>query len=202
MSQDLIIFHFITENIDVYVTWTCKHNKKFILESVLIAVGFYIGVTLEYGGALPFIIVAVITVLAMIVSEVVKLLTSMMMMSTMMMRLMTKMMIMTSCSQKVVARVKRPKAQTVQPHGTQHLVFINIIIIIIIITFFIIIIITLLSWISNCQLLSQSQQSTPVTLVAEGFCAVLKLDPNTMPLISGLVGVYHWDQTLVGLRPF
>ena len=56
----------------------------FFLESVLIAVGFYIGVTREYRGALPFIIVAAITVLAMIVSEVVKLLTTMMMMSTMM----------------------------------------------------------------------------------------------------------------------
>ena len=120
-----------------------SETKSFFLESVLIAVGFYIGVTLEYGGALPFIIVAVITVLAMIVSEVEKLLTRMMMMSTMMMRLMMKMMMMTLCSQKVVARVKRPKAQTVQPHGTQHLVITNIIIIII--TFFIIVIITFLS---------------------------------------------------------
>ena len=52
-----------------------KFHKKIrikgnFLESVLIAVGFYIGVPLEYGGALPFIIVAVVTVLSMVVSEV------------------------------------------------------------------------------------------------------------------------------------
>ena len=45
-------------------------DKFHFKESVLIAVGFYIGVNLEYGGALPFIIVAGITVLAMITSEV------------------------------------------------------------------------------------------------------------------------------------
>ena len=43
----------------------------------MIAVGFYIGVTLKYEGALPFIIVAAITVLAMIVSEVTEFLTTM-----------------------------------------------------------------------------------------------------------------------------
>ena len=44
--------------------------KDYFLESVLIAVGFYIGVPLEYSGALPFIIVAIVTVLSMVVSEV------------------------------------------------------------------------------------------------------------------------------------
>ena len=57
----------------------CRHEDKIpqkirikgnFLESVLIAVGFYIGVPLEYSGALPFIIVAVVTVLSMVVSEV------------------------------------------------------------------------------------------------------------------------------------
>ena len=77
MSQHWIIFHSKRK------IFKCK-TKSVFSESVLIAVGFYIGVTREYRGALPFIIVAAITVLAMIVSEVVKLLTTRMMMSTMM----------------------------------------------------------------------------------------------------------------------
>ena len=39
-------------------------------DNVLIAVGFYIGERKKYDGALPFIVVAAITVLAMIISEV------------------------------------------------------------------------------------------------------------------------------------
>ena len=39
-------------------------------DNVLIAVGFYIGERRKYDGALPFVVVAAITVLAMIISEV------------------------------------------------------------------------------------------------------------------------------------
>ena len=39
-------------------------------DNVLIAVGFYIGERKKYDGALPFVVVAAITVLAMIISEV------------------------------------------------------------------------------------------------------------------------------------
>ena len=39
-------------------------------DNVLIAVGFYIGERKKYDGALPFVVVAAITVLAMIFSEV------------------------------------------------------------------------------------------------------------------------------------
>ena len=46
-----------------------------ISESVLIAVGFYIGESQDIQGALPFFIVAIVTVLAMVASEVKKVLT-------------------------------------------------------------------------------------------------------------------------------
>ena len=39
-------------------------------DNVLIAVGFYIGERRKYDGALPFVVVAAITVLAMVISEV------------------------------------------------------------------------------------------------------------------------------------
>ena len=39
-------------------------------DNVLIAVGFYIGENKKYDGALPFVVVAAITVLAMVISEV------------------------------------------------------------------------------------------------------------------------------------
>ena len=44
--------------------------KVFNADNVLIAVGFYIGENKKYDGALPFVVVAAITVLAMIISEV------------------------------------------------------------------------------------------------------------------------------------
>ena len=40
-------------------------------DNVLIAVGFYIGEKKKYDGALPFVIVAAITVFAMLFSEVI-----------------------------------------------------------------------------------------------------------------------------------
>ena len=44
--------------------------KVFNADNVLIAVGFYIGENKKYDGALPFVVVAAITVLAMVISEV------------------------------------------------------------------------------------------------------------------------------------
>ena len=46
-------------------------EQNFNADNVLIAVGFYIGEEKKYNGALPFVIVAAITVLAMIFSEVI-----------------------------------------------------------------------------------------------------------------------------------